>query len=467
MSLAAFAATASPPSSLPLAFQRLKPSTASLPLAFRARRVQNALSSGVSTASCPDAMPPSPGPPSRPPQSPLSSPAKRSHLMEEQTSHCWYGRNCLRRDCWHTHPDGRYIDEHLGNRSPLSSNERQRSRSPKQAPPSEPAPWTEVPFTGNLIADLTSALGRPPLPQDVLKSKSDMITFAHLQGLTGRSLLEALPLMIRASSPPAASVSEHPAKEDDSAQTSSALPRQASASASPGPMSNNLLAKVYQPSSATAKPGDPVYSRRGSNDSNWPTCVDESGNLTPYTYTGTGWPMHFCNPDRPRAPINKEDVQAVRGFLVRECGISLTEPIMTAPAVIQMTIGFGRGGGCVQIYTTKLGREDGNCRVAIKSQNMLIPIRATLLKSAWFHDALETGGGPYSKKLEAVFHPEGKLLLPPLSSSTDEKALNTVMRTAAKKLGKAGKAAMKEYLTACNLQDNSMAMAVLSKAFGD
>ena len=176
---------------------------------------------------------------------------------------------------------------------------------------------------------------------------------------------------------------------------------------------------------------------------------------------------HFCNPDKPRAPINKDDVQAVRDYLVQECGITLTQPVATAPAFIQMHVIFGKGGGCVQIFTTKLGREEGNCRVAIKAQNMLIPIRASFFKSAWFHDALETGGGPYVKKLEAIFHPEGKLLLPPLSSSTDAKALNTVLKTVGKKLGKAGKAAMKEYLTACNLQGNAAAMAELSKAFGD
>ena len=87
----------------------------------------------------------------------------------------------------------------------------------------------------------------------------------------------------------------------------------------------------------------------------------------------------------------------------------------------------------MQFYTTKLGRSEGNLRVCIKAQDMLIPIRASLLKSAWFHDALETGGGPYGKKLEAIYHPEGKMLLPPLSSSTNDKALTQVLKAVAKK----------------------------------
>ena len=304
------------------------------------------------------------------------------------------------------------------------------------------------------------------MPQDVLKAKDGTITLAQLQQLTGSHLLEALPLMIQIT-PPAVSPSGSHTQGDVKAHAAPSPHGQHCAQASPCPTSNNLLAKVYQPSTATAKPGDPVYSRPGSSETSWPMCIDEAGSLQPYKYSGTGWPMHFCNPDRPRAPINIDDVRAVRDFLVRECGITLTEPISTAPATIQMHAGFGKGGGCVQVYTTKLGREDGNCRVAIKSQNMLIPIRASLLKSAWFHDALETGGGPYKKKLEAIYHPEGKFLLPPLSSSTDSKALSTVLKTVAKKLGKAGRAAMKEYLTACNLQNNEMATTELSNAFGD
>ena len=129
-----------------------------------------------------------------------------------------------------------------------------------------------------------------------------------------------------------------------------------------------------------------------------------------------------------------------------------------------MNIGFGRGGGNIQIYTTKLGRTGGNARVNIGCKDLLIPVRACLLKSAWYHDALEGQRGPYSK-LEAIFQPEGKILLPPMTPNTTIEDLTSVVTAVAKELGNVGTEAMRQYLKECRLESNEVAKATLRDVF--
>ena len=174
--------------------------------------------------------------------------------------------------------------------------------------------------------------------------------------------------------------------------------------------------------------------------------------------------MHFCNPAKPRAPVNDEDVERVRDFLTQHCAMVLSKPKLTSPAVIQMNIGFGRGGGNIQIYTTKLGRTGENCRINVGTKELVMPVRVSLLKSAWFHDALEGQGGPYSK-ITAIFQPEGKVLLPPLTPNMAIEDLTDVITAVAKKLGNASLEAMRQYLKDCKVYENEVAKFTLDEVF--
>ena len=226
------------------------------------------------------------------------------------------------------------------------------------------------------------------------------------------------------------------------------------------------LASLYMPAAASANEDDPVYSKRRPIECPWPSTIGTDGQVKPLQYMNNGWPLHFANPDRPRAPINPKDVERVCEFINLNCGLMITKPRVSGAAVIQANIGFGKGGGNVQFYTTRLGRTNGNCRINIGTQAGLVPVRAALLKSAWFHDALEGQGSPFGHKVEAVFHPEGhRYLLPPLSPDTSAKDLSRVIKCIAENLGKAGQAAMKQYLVDCKLSENAVALEVLEKAF--
>jgi hypothetical protein len=222
------------------------------------------------------------------------------------------------------------------------------------------------------------------------------------------------------------------------------------------------------PAAASAKESDPVYSMRRPVEAAWPSTIGRDEQVKPLRYNGNGWPLHFANPNRPRAPINVNDVERVCEYINKACGLMIAKPRVSGAAVIQANIGFGKGGGNVQFYTTRLGRTNGNCRINIGTQEALVPVRAALMRSAWFHDALEGQGGPFGHKVEAVFHPEGhRYLLPPLSGDTNSKDLNRVIKCIADNLGKAGQAAMKQYLSDCKLADNEVALEIMQAAFAN
>ena len=176
--------------------------------------------------------------------------------------------------------------------------------------------------------------------------------------------------------------------------------------------------------------------------------------------------MHFCNPEKPRAPIAMQDVERVRDFLLTEGSLVLGTAKIAAPGVIQMSIGFAKGQGCVQIYTTRLGRSTGNARINVGSLEGLQPVRTGLLASKWFHDALAGAGGPFGGRPAVIFQPEGKLILPPLSSGTPSADVRSVLVTVQKKLGVAGRAAMAKYLLEAGLKEDSEVFGMVKEVFG-
>ena len=67
--------------------------------------------------------------------------------------------------------------------------------------------------------------------------------------------------------------------------------------------------------------------------------------------------------------------------------------------------------------------------------------------------------------MEAIFQPEGKVLLPPMTPNTTIEDLTSVVTAVAKELGNAGMEAMRQYLKECRLESNEVAMGTLRDVF--
>ena len=199
----------------------------------------------------------------------------------------------------------------------------------------------------------------------------------------------------------------------------------------------------------------------------WPVAVGNSGKVKDLKYNGCGWSMHFCNPDKPRSPISLQDVQQVRDFISTRGILNLCDPKISGPGVIQMSIGFAKGQGNVQIYTTKLGRSTGNARINIGNVEGLRSARSALLTSAWFHDAMEGFATPYGGKMHVTFQPEGKMILPPIKLDTSPVDLKSIFTSIYKKLGKAGKDVIGKYIDKAGLKESSVVKDMLNEIFGN
>ena len=133
---------------------------------------------------------------------------------------------------------------------------------------------------------------------------------------------------------------------------------------------------------------------------------------------------------------------------------------------MQMSLGYGPGHGNVQLFTTKLGQSSGNCRINVGSQQAVKAARDSLLRSAWFHDAIPGSVSPFGHKPEAIFQPEGKAILPALPASTGHKDLERFLKGIKKKLGGVGIDAIREYLTHCGIPQDSEIGNLITKVFG-
>eukprot|EP00434_Breviolum_minutum_P036790 symbB.v1.2.032613.t1/scaffold3934.1/size47971/3 len=186
---------------------------------------------------------------------------------------------------------------------------------------------------------------------------------------------------------------------------------------SPEPAGNN----IGKPMPADLHTG--VHSRLREVVPEWPRVITPSGKLKDKKLEGQGWPLHFLHPDFPRSVISLEDVQAVVSTLRRQGMGALGTARVSSPGVIQVPLGLQRKGGNLQIYPSATGRLTGNARINSTKEDIIRSARASLLKSAWFSDAGKTSVNPLSALLATVTLSDGKLLLPPLSSSTRDKWL--------------------------------------------
>ena len=144
------------------------------------------------------------------------------------------------------------------------------------------------------------------------------------------------------------------------------------------------------------------------------------------------------------------------------------KPTISTPGVIRMAFGYStKGQGNLQIYTTRLGNSEGNAMIAIKTRDALLPIRAGLLCSAWYTDARVGSASPFTPTAEAVYQPEGKMILPHLSGTTPSQDLQAVMKTIHNKMGDKAKTAMSKYIKECGLDKNDVAVEVMREVFGE
>lgn len=208
-----------------------------------------------------------------------------------------------------------------------------------------------------------------------------------------------------------------------------------------------------------------VHSRLREVVPEWPRVITPSGKLKDKKLEGQGWPLHFLHPDFPRSVISLEDVQAVVSTLRRQGMGALGTARVSSPGVIQVPLGLQRKGGNLQIYPSATGRLTGNARINSTKEDIIRSARASLLKSAWFSDAGETAVNPLSALLATVTLSDGKLLLPPLSSSTRVPDLKVFVQGLAKKVGTVGKAAVADYLRESRFPQDHEIWPVLEAAF--
>ena len=193
--------------------------------------------------------------------------------------------------------------------------------------------------------------------------------------------------------------------------------------------------------------------------------MTKKGKIKDYEYNGAGWWLHVCNPDKPRSPLSLQDIQRLRESIRKLNIVPIGIPAIAGIGVIQVRIGHAKGQGVVHFYTTRHGRSDGNARISIKNTCGLKTARTALMTSEWFHDAQLGAITPYSKKAEVIYEKEGKMILPPLHTTTTANDLKGIFRAIRDNLGKKGKAAMKKYIADSGLQEQTEAMKLLRIIF--
>ena len=122
-----------------------------------------------------------------------------------------------------------------------------------------------------------------------------------------------------------------------------------------------------------------------------------------------------------------------------------------------MNMGIHKGSGNVQLY--KLGRVAGNARISVGSSATMKAIRAELLASPWFVDAMVAPGtkktpGNERGHVDIIFQPDGTMLLPALSvDSAEHEEMRSVLKKVHVKMGESGKKVMKGYMKECGITD--------------
>ena len=93
--------------------------------------------------------------------------------------------------------------------------------------------------------------------------------------------------------------------------------------------------------------------------------------------------------------------------------------------------------------------------------------RETLLRSAWFTDAIGTGPKSIGQVAAETYQPDGNILMPPLPSDTKPEALEPMLKRIQRKLGAAGLKAINKYIETCGLDKEGEAFAIVTRVFGE
>ena len=97
----------------------------------------------------------------------------------------------------------------------------------------------------------------------------------------------------------------------------------------------------------------------------WPKTVDKKGKLRDFKYLGNGYPMHFCNPNKPRATVGEEDLRRVMQYLERQHGVANKGVGACTAGIMQVSLGAYKKQGTLQLLTTRQGEPEGNLRVCL------------------------------------------------------------------------------------------------------
>ena len=370
--------------------------------------------------------------------------------MSPTSTPCKFGRRCTRQDCWFNHPDRRRIDIKEGAGGPAADVEQsvQKSGPPEQATPAAPfrngqeveynskskRTWilcTIINISANGDVELDCKKGHPFPKEKATKYVRVRNTVgvepAQASQLESKAT-EAQPPEVRPLVPKATDVQATVGPKDESSSDEQVgQPSRTTQSKFGG----TGLKKLFHPAQASATEDDPVYTEANEEVPPWPMTISPKKKLVEAQYQGGGWPLHFRNPQTPRRQIGTVDLERVAMFLRKAYGSCYTAVTIPSAGIAQIKLGHARGSGTIQVYTStaKLGRPEGNARISIGSETRVKEIRACLLQSKWFCDAVPGLGQTAVEAATIVFQPDGSLMLPPLSAATPEKCIRKVLKS--------------------------------------
>lgn len=189
------------------------------------------------------------------------------------------------------------------------------------------------------------------------------------------------------------------------------------------------------------------------------------GKLGDLEYAGSGLAMHFLHPLHPRMLVSLDDLDSVLTYL-RSQGILASEPAkLVSPGVLQAKFGHAKGAGNIQVYPIATGRSTGNARLNCGQTGQVQIVRSALLKSQWFWDAGPSCPSPLDNCGKLSQMADGRIVLPPLSSTSKVADLKSLFQDVAKRLGPVGKKALMEYAKECGIHESHEVWPFIEVAF--
>lgn len=208
-----------------------------------------------------------------------------------------------------------------------------------------------------------------------------------------------------------------------------------------------------------------VYTLCREYDMPWPRQIALDGKLSDSVYDGSGYPMHFLHPLHSRLMVGLDDLDRVLAHLRSQGILSSEPPKLVSPGVLQAKFGSVKGSGNIQVYPSATGRSGGNARLNCGSTSQVHTLRTALLKSQWFWDAGPACITPLDSTGKLIQLADGRILLPPLSTSRKVADLKLLFQDVAKRLGSVGKNALLDYVKECGIQESHEVWPYIEVAF--